>query len=90
MLKFIIIPAILIALAQSNLLPNAVERVAGSFNAGKLKPKCFTTLHITFSSSDVSRTCGGCLISSNKVITSGNCVTNPLDGTATDVKLSSS
>ncbi|KAL7012550.1 hypothetical protein ACKWTF_014917 [Chironomus riparius] len=88
MLKFIILPAILIVFAQSSVVPEAVVRVAGSFNAGKLKPKCFTTLHISFPNSDVSRTCGGCLISFTKVITSGNCVTNPQDGTATNIKFS--
>lgn len=88
MIKFLILSTTLVAVASSSIISGDLERVAGGFNPGKLKPKCFTTLYISFPNSDINRKCGGCLIGANKVLTSGNCLTTPQDGTATHIKFS--
>ncbi|KAL7010930.1 hypothetical protein ACKWTF_014013 [Chironomus riparius] len=77
----------LITLTQSSTIPEESSRIGNGFNALQLTPKCFTTVHVEFPNSDVNRKCGGCLIGANKVITTGNCVTNAQDGNATSIKL---
>ncbi|XP_070503144.1 trypsin 5G1-like [Chironomus tepperi] len=87
MFKFIILSVTICALTQASTLSDKFGRIGGGFNALQMTPKCYTTLFITFLGSDVSRRCGGCLISGNKVVTSGNCVTTPQDGKATNIRL---
>ena len=76
-----------LALSQANVIQDTSGRISGGFPAQQHAPKCFTTVHVEFPNSDISRKCGGCLIAENKVITTGNCVTNAQDGNATIIKL---
>jgi secreted trypsin-like serine protease len=77
-----------LALSQANIIQDTSGRISGGFPAQQHTPKCFTTLHIEFPNSDISRKCGGCLIGEDKVITTGNCVTTAQDGEATNIQLS--
>lgn len=86
MFKLVILSGTLIALSQAIILRDSLGRIGSGFNAQQLTPKCFTTVHIAFPDSDISRKCGGCLIASNKVLTTGNCVTNAQDGNATSIQ----
>lgn len=86
MFKLVILSGTFLALSQASILPDNSGRIGNGFNAQQHTPKCFTTVHIAFPESDVSRKCGGCLIASNKVLTTGNCVTTAQDGNATSIQ----
>lgn len=77
-----LILASLLVSSQGNILERNSGRINGGFNAAHHAPKCFTTVKAQFPESDVTKQCGGCLIGSNKVLTTGNCVTTSSDGVA--------
>lgn len=68
--------------ATDILSQDGMTRVVSGFSAGNLLPKCYVTLQVQFPQSGINRKCGGCILTSTKILTSGNCVTSPQDGTS--------
>ena len=77
-----------IVLVQIDCSKVAQSRISSGFSANIYDVPCFTSLYINFPFSDVYRTCGGCLIANNKVVTSAGCVTIPEEGLTTSMSFS--
>ncbi|XP_070490918.1 chymotrypsin-like elastase family member 1 [Chironomus tepperi] len=86
--KFIVFFFAAIVLAQIDCSKLGQSRISSGFRAGISDVPCFASLYINFPFSDVYRTCGGCLIAKNKVVTSAGCVTIPEEGLTSSISFS--
>lgn len=86
--KFIafFISAIILAQSDGSKIPQS--RISSGFTAAFNQIPCFSSLYINFPFTDVYRTCGGCLIASNKIVTSAGCVTTPEEGLTSSMSFS--
>lgn len=86
--KFVTFFFAAIVLAQIDCSKLGQSRISSGFTANIYDVPCFTSLYINFPFSDVYRTCGGCLIAKNKVVTSAGCVSIPEEGLTTNIAFS--
>jgi len=77
-----------VVLAQIDCSHFGQSRISSGFSAGIFDVPCFASLYIEFPFSDISRTCGGCLIANNKIVTSAGCLTTPEDGLTSSISFS--
>lgn len=80
------VTAIILAQIVCSKVPQS--RISSGFTASFNQVPCFSSLYINFPFYDVQRTCGGCLIASNKIVTSAGCVTIPEDGLTSSMSFS--